>query len=443
MKKTNAVMVPTERLALLLILAGLLIGFSGWFSLLMPVGVVLVAVALVLAGKDLLWLGRIPAPEITRVVDDKLSLGAQNAVHLRIRNASQFRLQGYVRDEYPEDFSAEGNVIPLNLAPRTETELLYHTTPPHRGDFEFGDAYIRLRGRLGMMTRQVKYPMYKAVRVYPNILDMRRYEIGLKKQSIVQPGQRVTHIRGRGTDFESLREYMPDDEFRSIDWKASARRSKFISRQYQEEKSQNVLIVLDCGRVMGPVINGLSRLDWSVNASMMLAHVAAIKGDKVGLMAFGEDILGYAPPKAGKSQVLSLLRMTYNLESATGDSDYYHSFPFLTRKWTRRSLVVVFTELTDPEASKPLISQLVGLTKKHLCVCVAMADPAVLEAANVEPVSPEDAFRAAAAKQVLRDRKLAAAQLARAGAMVVDVLPEQFTPSVVNQYLRIKSAGRL
>jgi len=141
--------------------------------------------------------------------------------------------------------------------------------------------------------------------------------------------------------------------------------------------------------------------------------------------------------------VLSLLRMTYNLSSASGDSDYYHSFPFLTRKWTRRSLVVVFTELTDPEASKPLISQLVGLTKKHLCMCVAMADPAVIEAARCAPRQPEDVFRAAAAKQVLHARKLAAAQLARAGAIVVDVLPDQFTPAVVNQYLRVKGTGRL
>jgi len=443
MEKLNSTMIPTDRFAVLLILAGLMIGFSGWFALLMPAGIVLAALALALATADWLWLGRIAPPEISRTVDDKLSLGAENPILVHIRNSSYSRLQGFVRDEYPEDFSAQGNVMPLDLGPRAETDILYHTTPPHRGDFRFGDVYVRLRGQLGIITRQIKYPMHKDVKVYPNILDMRRYEIGLKRPRVAQSGQRVTQLHGRGTDFESLRDYMPDDEFRSIDWKASARRSKFISRQYQEEKSQNVLLVLDCGRVMGPVIDGLSRLDWSVNAAMMLAHVAAIKGDKVGLMAFGEEILGYTPPKAGKSQVLSLLRMTYNLSSASGDSDYYHSFPFLTRKWTRRSLVVVFTELTDPEASKPLISQLVGLTKKHLCMCVAMADPAVIEAARCAPRQPEDVFRAAAAKQVLHARKLAAAQLARAGAIVVDVLPDQFTPAVVNQYLRVKGTGRL
>ncbi len=435
-------MIPTERFALLLMLSGLMIGFSGWLGLLMPAGVALAAATAALAAADWHRLRSLAPPEITRTVDDKLSLGAANQVTLHVRNSSPVPLSGFVRDEYPEDFTATGNVMPLDLGPRAETELAYHTTPPHRGDFHFGDVYLRVRGRLGLMVRQMKHPMHRPVKVYPNILDMRRYEIGLRRQTVAQ-GHRITHIHGRGTDFESLREYLPDDEFRSIDWKASARRSKLISRQYQEEKSQNVLVVLDCGRVMGPEINGLSRLDWSVNAAMMLAHVAALKGDRVGLMAFGEEVHGFAPPKAGKSQVLNLLRMTYNLSHASGDSDYYRAFPFLTRKWTRRSLVVVFTELTAPDASSPLISQLLGLTKKHLCMCVAMADPAVVEAAHSTPATPEDAFRAAAAKQVLHDRKLAAVQLARAGAIVIDVLPDQFTPAVIDNYLRIKSAGRL
>jgi uncharacterized protein (DUF58 family) len=436
-------MIPTDRFAILLIAAGLIIGFSGRFAPLMPVGAALAALTLVLAAADWLRLARQGKPEVTRTVDDKLSLGAENLVTLRIRNSAYSRLSGAIRDEYPEDFTAKGNVIDIDLAARSETDLTYHVTPPHRGDFEFGDAYLRLRGPLGLLIRQIRYPLAQEVKVYPNLLDLRRYEIGLRKERLMQPGQRVMRIHGRGTDFESLRDYLPDDEFRAIDWKASARTSKLMSRQYQEEKSQNVMILLDCGRVMGPVIDGLSRLDWSVNAAMMLAHVAAIKGDKVGLMAFGEQIQTFSPPRAGRSQTLNLLGLTYNLQSAAGDSDYYRAFPLFSRKWTRRSLVVVFTELVDPEASKPLISQITGLTRKHLCMVVAMADPAVSAAASREPETPEDAFRSATAKQVIHARKLAAAQLVRAGALVLDVLPHQFTPAVVNQYLRVKSAARL
>lgn len=442
-ENVHSAMIPTDRFAAILIIAGLMIGFAGWFAPLLPAGAALATLVVVLAAVDALRLARQERPEVSRTVDEKLSLGAENLVTLRIRNSSYSRLTGAVRDEYPEDFQAQGNVMAIDAAPRSEVDLTYHVTPLHRGDFCFGDIYLRLKGRLGMVVRQIRYSSHTAVRVYPNTLDLRRYEISLRKERVVQPGQRATRIYGRGTDFESLREYLPGDEFRSVDWKASARKGKLISRQYQQERSQNLMLLLDCGRVMGPVIDGLSRLDWGINAAMMLAHVAAIKGDKVGLMAFGDEVLTYTPPKTGKSQTLNLLGLTYNLQSASGDSNYYQSFPFFARKWTRRSLVVVFAELVDPEASKPLISQIACLTRKHLCMVVAMADPAVSLAANCESETAEDAFRAAAARQVLQARKLAAAQLARMGAIVLDVPPDQFTPAVVNQYLRVKSIARL
>jgi len=466
-------MVPTDRLAAILVIAGLMIGFSGRFAPLMAAGVALAGLAIALAASDWLKLAGIGTPDVSRTVDEKLSLGARNPVTLHVRNSSYSRLVGVLRDEFPEDFvSAEvhtrkdasedfsrrsifahtttlrgtsppGALLDVNIAPRSETELTYHITPPQRGDFEFGDAYMRLRGPSGMLARQIKFAIAQPVKVYPNILDLRRYEISLRRERVVQPGQKVTRVHGRGTDFESLRDYMPDDEFRAIDWKASARRAKMTSRQYQQEKSQNVMILLDCGRVMGPVIDGLSRLDWSINAAVMLAHVAAIKGDKVGLMAFGEDILAYTPPRAGRGQTLNLLRMTYNLTSTSGDSDYYRAFPFFARKWTRRSLAVVFTELDDPDASRPLISQIASVTRKHLVMVVAMADPAVVTAATCEPQDAADAFRAAAARQVMQARKHAAAQLTRAGAIVLDLPPGVFTPAVVDQYLRIKSTARL
>lgn len=436
-------MIPSERLAIIIIAAALLVGFSGWFAPLMATGLALVGLAIALTVSDWVALTRIDRPEVSRLVDEKLSLGAQNLVKLRVRNASFARLTGALRDEFPEDFDACGNVIKIDIAPRSASDMTYSVVQPHRGDFSFGDSYMRLYGPLGLLIRQIKFHTAKDVKVYPNILDLRRYEISLHRNRVAQPGQKTMRCHGRGTDFESLREYLTDDEFRTIDWKASARRGKLISRQYQEEKSQNIMILMDCGRVMGPVIDGLSRLDWSINAAMMLAHVAAMKGDKVGLMAFGEEIHAYTPPKSGKSQTLNLLRMTYNLQSASGDSNYFRAFPFFSRKWTRRSLAVVFTELDDPEASKPLISQIGSLTKKHLVMVVAMSDPKLVKASKREPVNREDVFEAAVAKQVIQFRKQAAAQLARAGAIVLDVPPNMFTPAVVNQYLRIKSAARL
>jgi len=436
-------MIPTERFVLCIVAGAVMIGAGGSFPLLTPAGVAIIALALVLALADWLRLTGGVSIEVTRGCEDKLSLGAENPVRVVLRNLGYSMLRGMARDEYPEEFEADGNVAPFIVPPRSERDWLYHVTPPRRGDYEFADIYVRLTGPLGLLMRQIKYPMRQRVKVYPNLLDMRQYEIGLKRPRAIQPGQRMIRMRGKGTDFESLRDYGPDDEPRAIDWKASARRGKLIVRDYQDEKSQNVLLALDCGRLMGPVIAGLTRLDHAINASMMLAYVAAAKGDKVGLMAFAEEVMSYSPPKAGKAQTINLLRLAYNLKDAQGDSNYHGAIPYLARKWTRRSLVVFFTDLVDPESSKPLISQIAGLARKHLCICVVMSDPAVIDAAFRSPAEPEDAFRAAAARQALQARKLAGAQMARAGAIVLDVPPDKFTPTLVNEYLNIKARAQL
>lgn len=436
-------MIPTNRFVVLLVISGLVVGLSSVSDLLWPVGIGLAALALALTVADGVALSRLRTPEIHRNVDEKLSLGAENLVKLQISNRSHYPIYGRIRDEYPEDFSGAGNVLKLDLPSRSNIELTYKITPPHRGDYEFGDVYLRLRGPMGLLTRQIRCPLRQEVKVYPNLLDLRRYDMNIRKERLTQPGLRSVKVYGRGTDFESLREYLPDDEFRSIDWKASARLNKLVSRQYQLERSQNVMIVLDCGRVMGPVIDGLSRLDWGINAGMMLAHVAASRGDKVGLMAFADQVTAFSAPKSGKSQALNLLRVTYNLRSAEGDSNYSRAFPFFARKCSRRSLVVIFTELTDPEASRPLISQIALLARKHLCVVITMADPEVLKAASDEPKTAQDVFQAAVAKQVIRSRQLAAAEVMKSGAIVLDVLPDEFSPAVVDAYLNIKASGRL
>ncbi len=436
-------MIPTNRFVVLLVISGLVVGLSGLLGVLWPLGIALTALTMALAVADGVALRRLGTPEIRRYVDEKLSLGTENIVRLRIENRSQHPIAGRIRDEYPEDFNSSSNVLKLDLPSRSDIELTYKFTPPHRGDYVFGDVYLRLRGPMGFLMRQIRCPMRQEVKVYPNLLDLRRYDISIRRERLMQPGLRSAKVYGRGTDFESLREYMPDDEFRAIDWKASARLNKLVSRQYQLERSQNVMVVVDCGRVMGPVIGGLSRLDWGINAGMMLAHVAIARGDKVGLMAFADQVTAFSTPKSGKSQALNLLRSTYNLRSAEGDSNYSRAFPFFARKCSRRSLVVIFTELTDPEASRPLISQIVSLSRKHLCVVVTMADPDVLTASNAEPNTVQDAYRAAVAKQVIRSRQLAAAEVVKSGAIVLDVLPDKFSPTVVDEYLKVKASGRL
>ena len=435
-------MIPTDRFIAVFAAGAILVGISGLSGVLLPVGIVVMFAALALLVRDAASLYAAPAPEVSRTADDKLSVGANNPVALEIFNPAKGLVSGTIRDEFPVGTNADTNQFPFSIKAGGETTLGYHVTPYRRGDYEFGDIYLRLKGAAGFAMRQVKIPAGKPVKVYPNLLDIRGYELRARA-SLAQPGPRVIKLRGMGTEFESLREYLPDDEFRAVDWKATARRNKLMTRQYEQERAQNVMIILDCGRIMGPLVGNLTRLDHSINAAMMLAHVAAVKGDRVGLMAFGEDVSVYAPPKSGKDQTLSLLRMTYNLQEASGDSNYQRAMAYLSTRWTRRSLLVVFTDLTDPESSRPLITAISGMARKHLCLCVSIVDPLVKDTASQKPTAAAQAYDEAAAREVLDARRRAAATLMAVGAIPLDVGPGELTPEVVNQYMRIKSSARL
>jgi uncharacterized protein (DUF58 family) len=406
-------------------------------------GVTVVVLSVVMAVIEAVGLRGIHTPEVRRHTEEKLSLGVSNQIRLDVRNSSSEPLHILVRDEYPEGFRCDQNQFEMTLAPRSERELTYHVFPERRGDFGFGDIYIRVVGRMGLAVRQIRLPSAEPVCVYPNLQEIRRHEMVAAQARLASPGTHRARIRGRGTEFESLREYVPDDDMRSVDWKASAKRGKLVTRLYQEEKSQNIVMVLDCGRIMGPIVEGLTRLDHAINAATMLAHVAAVSGDRVGMLAFGDRVLSYLPPSGGKSQTLSILKMTYNLKDAEGDSNYAHALNYLARRWTRRSLVMVFTDLVEPEASRPVMTQILGLSRKHLCVCVTMRDPTVDRAATASPASGEEAFTMVAARQVLDGRRRAAARLEAAGVNVLDVASGELTPAVVDEYLKIKSLARL
>ncbi len=435
-------MIPSPRLAAFLFASGALLAASDKWQALLPASLAALSLLVVLVTADWRRLSKVRL-EAARFCDDKLSLGEPNVVRINLRNGGYSRVVGVVRDEHPECSTADGNVLRFDLPPRSEREFTYRVTPWRRGQYQFGDTFVRVQGHLGLLARQIRYSASKAVKAYPSLLDMRRYELALRRDRVLPAGHRTARTRGIGTEFESLREYAPDDEFRAIDWKATARRGKLIVRQYQEERSQNIVVLLDCGRMMGSVVRELTRLDHGINAAVMLAYAASLKGDKVGFMAFDDSILVFIPPKSGKPQVIKLLGAAYDLQDAAGDSDYALAESYLAHRCRRRSMIVILTDIADPESSAPLITQIARISRKHVCVCACLSDPALLDAANKIPESADDVYRAAAAREVVQARKAAAAALAAAGAVVLDVPPARLTPAVVNAYLDTKTRAVL
>ena len=400
---------------------------------------------------DLLACPSPPEIEVSRECGEKLSLGAENAVIVKVRNRARRPAVLRIRDEIPFGFSADRRELDARISPNDRAELTYHITPHERGDHAFGDIYLRSRGPYGLVIRQAGIPARENIRVYPNLIETAKYDLMVRRGRLLHLGVRPAALLGVGTEFESLRDYQPDDEYRRIDWKASARRGRLISRVHQVERSQNIMIVLDAGRTMcvrtgfEETSERLTKLDCAVNAALMLAYVASTSTeDRVGMLTFADRVTAYLPPRKGKAQLFTILQALYNLGATTVESDYDAALRYFVRRGGRkRSLIVVFTDLLDVESSRGLTSYLSALSSTHLCLCVTVSDPAMTAAVKAVPTNAEQVYQQAIARKVLEERAQVKAALMSKGIPVVDAAPSQLSHVLVRKYFELKLHARL
>ena len=270
----------------------------------------------------------------------------------------------------------QGKVEPLET-----WQGLYHVQPVRRGDYAFGNITLRWLGPLGLVHRQRRVRAAEGVKVYPNLLDVRKYDLLLRRNRLQEIGLRSTRMFGEGTEFERLREYLPDDEYRSINWKATARRHHPVTVQYQTERSQNVIAVLDTGRMMQTPVADIAKLDYAVNAVLFLGYVATGKGDRVGVMSFADDVEHYLAPRQGRGQFYRMLELLYAVEARQIEPNYRKALTYLAIKQRRRALVVIFTDLSSGLSLDSLVAQVSLLARSSLPLVVTISDPDVHAAA--------------------------------------------------------------
>jgi uncharacterized protein (DUF58 family) len=383
---------------------------------------------------------------VQRTTDDALSVAAANQVALRVRNELPRPLRVLVRDEPPPEFAldeAQPRQAWLSLGPFDVRTLTYSVTPPARGDFPFGDVYFRVRSPMGLVLRQGRIPAAASVSVYPNLRAVEEYDLLLKRAHLMRQGARRVRLTGGGREFAALREYTPDDEYRTIDWKATARRGKVISRTYEAERSQDVFLLIDLGRLMRQEIAHTQKLDHVVNAGLMLAHVVAEADDRVGLLTFADEARAWLPPRRGRAQANDILQSLYAARAEPIESDYRQAFRFLAARWRKRSLAVLFTDLSDPESSATLLAEIAALATMHLVVCVVVSDPLVAQRARQVPDDVAQVYEKAVAEEVIADRRRALGLLQRRGVLVVDAEPKELSVELVARYLEVKSRSLL
>ncbi|MFN3649363.1 MAG: DUF58 domain-containing protein [Armatimonadota bacterium] len=381
--------------------------------------------------------------EVVRLAPERLSLGERECVELRVRNYSRFPLRLTIQDTLPPTWDVEGLPGSLTLRSQEEATLTYHVISPARGRYELGDLHLRVEHAPGLAVRQWTLPAPAEVRTYPDLREVARYELMARRSRLGEFGiHRSRHI-GRGTEFERIRDYTPDDEYRQIDWKATARRHRPMSRVYEVERSQNVLIVLDAGRMMAGRVGKLAKLDYAINAALMLAHVALRAGDRVGLMIVSDEVDAYLPLGKGEPQLRQCLELLYGVEARLCHVDYRGALEQIATRVKRRSLVVFFTDLVDEETSAELVTYLRLLLPTHLPLCVTLQDERVVAAARRPVESAAEMYARTVALDLLGERRRIQESLHKLGALVLDSAPEELSVSVVNRYLELKARQKL
>lgn len=431
-------MLPSTRGLLVLLFAVPLIALGAFLRGMEWLGWAYALLILILFFVDWRVTGSLDRFDVERIHENKLSLGVQNAIKLHVRNRSRRGTRLRVRDEAPEEFHIETRVMEGNVTPLGMWSHIYHVQPLRRGDYTFGNITLRWLGPLGLVYRQGTVQAKKSVKVYPNLMDVRKYDLMLRKNRLQEMGLRHTRMFGEGTEFERLREYLPDDEYRRINWKATARRHRPVTVQYQTERSQTVIAVLDTGRMMQSPVADIAKLDYAVNAVLFLGYVATGKGDRVGVMSFADDVSHYLAPRQGRGQFYRMLEVLYAVDAQQVEPNYRKALTYLAVKQRRRALVVIFTDLSSGASLDSLVAQVSLLARSSLPLVVTISDPDVHTAADQIPVNTLSAYQRASAAHMLDERRLVLDTLRKRGVLTLDVPANQLSLAVINRYLELK-----
>lgn len=434
-------MIASRRLYIL-ILSGLVIfGFAFFFPPVRTIGFAYNALLLLAVFLD----NAITQPRryvtATRTTMDRLSIGRENSVLIEVLNQGKQHLRCRVRDDYPRSLETDVAEFEFALSPFAKAKLMYNLLPRIRGEYKFGNINVRYLSRLGLFWRQLRIKADRSVRVYSDLQALK--ELSIKLSHSNELGDLRMKRRGQGTDFASLREYVVGDDSRKIDWKATARRDRPVMRVYEVEQEQNLLVLVDAGRMMVSDLEGLSRFDHALNAALSLVLTGLHRNDRVGLGIFADKPIMFLPPRRGRGYLTTILEAVCDVKPRVVEPDYTGALSFFASAHKQRSLITVLTDLTDPTGSQALLTGMSSLSPRHLPLCVTLRDRQVDKIAAQRDTTVEETFKRAVAIDLTAQREIAFSHLVRRGCMVLDAPPQEISDKLVNRYLEIKARGRL
>lgn len=390
-------------------------------------------------------MSRLPAQvSVARELTERFAIGARADVRVVVRNESMRAITMRVKDEYPPEMILnEPREATFKVEPQEQAVLAYSLTSPRRGRYSFGQVAVRHLSRLRLVWIDQDLWHAEDVKVYPNVRRAREAELkALGARSLVSAHRRVIR-RGEGREFESLRDYVTGDELRHVAWTATARRGRLVTRQYQIERDQTILIALDAGRLMTGRIEQETKFDAGVHAALALMSAAERAGDQFGLVVFKRRVDAYVPAKRGREQRERILEALHAIEPVMVEPSYTRAFEFISTNCKRRALVVVLTDLVDEEGSRELLDSLKLLRPRHLPLVVTISDRDLLSIVRDAPATVGELFNQSAAEEILHQREAALRIVEKEGGLALDVTTATLVPALLETYLRVKEQGRL
>lgn len=431
-------MALTGRTALLAVLAAPVVGLlaPAWWG---PVAV-LAMLALGVA-TDLALAGSVRQLQLTRGGDRSVRLGQQASVQLVVANPGNRRVRGTLRDAWPPSAGAQRARHDVLVPPGERRRLTTVLQPTRRGDRRAHRITIRSMGPLGLAARQGSHQVPWTVRALPPFTARKHLPPKLARLRELD-GRTPMMIRGQGTEFDSLREYVPGDDVRSIDWRATARATDVMVRTWRPERDRQLLLVLDTGRTSAGRVGDAPRLDHAMDAALLLAALASRAGDRVDLLAYDRAVRASVSGVAPAEVLPALVGAMATVEPELVEADFRGMAATVLSRVSRQSLVVLFTGLDAAAVAEGLLPALPALSRRHRVMVVAVTDPRAV-AMTADRGDPEAVYAAAAAERATAERRHTAQLLGRHGVTVVDAPPEEVAPAVADAYLALKAAGRL
>jgi len=378
-----------------------------------------------------------------RILPEKLSNGDENPVKVDIKNNYSFKIHIRIIDEIPFQFQKRDFLIEKQIESGKNTLFQYILEPKERGEYNFGALNIFASSPLGFISKRFTFQKDAMLPAYPSFVHLRKYELMALQNEFLLGGIKKIRKLGHTMEFEQIKEYVPGDDVRTINWKATSKSNRLMVNQFQDEKAQRIFMLIDKGRTMKMPFNGLSLLDYSINATMALSHIILKKGDRAGMMTFSKKTENKVAADNKSGQLRKISESLYNIKTDFFESDFNRLYQDVKYSVNQRSLILLFTNFETLDGLNRQLKYLRGIAKNHLLVVIFFKNSELQALLHKNPENMQEIYDEIIAEKFEFEKKLIIQELRKYGIYSVYTLPENLNVDVINKYLEIKARGIL